>query len=182
MAAKSIYPNIATAPPDISFERYNKIKDIYNDLKLMKEKRKTIYKKYSKASSGLNTSIMVLSSFATAEATAGIITSLTVIGLPIGIILTGISGVTGLSALILTPISKYINKKKLKHGKLYSVLDTAMILLSKRISTALDDSIIEDKEFNEIIDEYANIKKKMYEFDYDKIKDEAKQEIKKNIN
>lgn len=89
--------------------------------------------------SGILTSSIAWGGLATAEATAGVVTSLTVIGLPVGIISAGLGGVSGLIAGIL---ANHCEKKKLKHVKMYSIPDTGVPMLDKEISTVLNDNVI----------------------------------------
>ena len=48
-------------------------------------------------------------------------------------------------------------------------------------TTALDDGVISDTEFDTIIDEYQRLCKQFTEFDIDKIKEEAREEITKEL-
>lgn len=175
---KKIYPTLTpTAPADFSLERYNRVKDIKNELSIMKDNRNSYYKKYSKATSALQKTTIALSSIAAIEGTAGIVTSLTVVGLPVGIVLTGIGGFTGLVAAVLTPITKHCQEKKLKHAKLHSILSTGLSVLDKKLSQALNNNIIDEKEFDDLIDEYDKIKLMLNSIDVEKIKAEAKKEF-----
>ena len=172
-----MYPRLPTAPVEGGFERYNRVQEVYNELKIMKQNRYKYFKRYSKITSGLQTTSITLGALAAVEATAGIITSLTVVGLPIGLILAGLGGASGLLASILMPIAKNCEKKKLKHLKMYSILDTGVSMLDKKISTALNDNIIEDQEFYEIIEQYDKIKELLYVFNIEKLKSEVKNEL-----
>lgn len=178
---EKMYPTLPTAPHEGSLERYNRVKDIYNELQTMKTKRHNSYKKYGKATSILQNTTITLSSIAAAEATAGIVTSLTVIGIPIGLILGGVAGITGLTAAILTPIAKHCEKKKLKHAKLHTVLSTSLTVLDKKISKHLNDNVVDDQEFQDFLGEYEKVKEMIYANDINKLKDDVKKEITNSI-
>lgn len=180
---EKIYPTLPSAPQhEGSLERYNRVKDIYNDLQTMKTQRNNSYKKYGKATSILQNTTIALSSIAAVEATASIATSITVIGIPIGLILGGIAGITGLTAAILTPIAKHCAKKKLKHAKLHTVLSTSLTVLDKKISRHLNDNVLDDQEYQDFLDEYEKVKDMIYANDLDKLKEAVKKDITKKLN
>lgn len=176
-----LYPVLPTAPHDGSFERYNRVKSIYNELKIMRDKRNTTYKKYRRVSSGLYNTIFITSALGVAETAAAITTSLTGVGLPIGAILGGLAGLSALTTTALTAIAKRCDKKKLKHAKLHAILDTGVTVLDKKISNVLNDNIIDDKEFNEIVDEYEKIKQKLSVLDIEKVKAEVIKDFKSKL-
>ena len=44
--ASQLYPQIPNAPPEGGFERYNRVRDIRNELRVLREQRNVSYKKY----------------------------------------------------------------------------------------------------------------------------------------
>ena len=65
----------------------------------------------------------------------------------------------------------------MKHAKMYYILDTGLTVLNKRISTILNDHIITDNEYHDILEQYENIKQKLYQFDTSQLKEDVKKEI-----
>lgn len=176
-----IYPKLPSAPPDVGFERYNRVRDIRNELQTLRYNRNRYYKKYSKAVSGLHNTASVLSGLAVIQSTAGLATSLTVVGLPIGVVLTSFGVGSGLIAAVMTPIAKHCTKKKIKHAKKHAILSTGISMLDKRISHVLDDNFIDKKEFDDIVNEYNAILRQLETFDVEKVKEEAKAEAKEEL-
>ena len=74
-----IYPNLSRI--DGSAQRYAVSKEMRDSLEKRASERKKVYKRYSKACSILQNSMISLAALAAAESVAGITTSLTVIGL-----------------------------------------------------------------------------------------------------
>jgi hypothetical protein len=179
--AEKIYPKLPSAPPDGGFERYNRVRDIRNELQVLRDNRNRIYKKYGKALSALHNTTTALSSLAVVESTAGIATSLTVVGLPVGVVLTSLGAASGLMAAVLTPIAKHCGRKKVKHAKKHAILCTGISVLDKKISHVLDDNFINDAEFENIIDEYNNVMRQLEAFNIDKVKADAKAEAKEEL-
>jgi hypothetical protein len=174
---EKLYPKIPSAPPDDGLERSNRVQAIRNELQVFKNDRWKYYKRYSKATAALQNLTIALGSFATAASTAGIATSLTVVGIPVGVVLTGLGAAAGLTAVIFTPIAKHCGKKKNKHSKKHSILSTGITMLDKKISRALDDSFIDDKEFDAIVDEYNRVLQLLENFNLEKVKTEVREEF-----
>lgn len=180
MTMEKLYPVLPSAPNGDNQDaliRYNRVKQIYEELRLMKQNRKTTYTKYSKAASYLHNASITFGALAVAESGAGIATTLTIIGTPVGLVLTGLGALSGLTAAVLSPIIKQCERKKIKHAKIYSILNTGLTVLDKKISKILDDQEITDDEFNHVIDEYKNIKSMLYEFNVKKLEHDIKKEI-----
>ena len=184
MTTEKLYPTLPSAPPESDGDQINsnlmrrdRINQIYNELKQYRDQRYKTYKKYSKAASILSNSTVVLNSLAVIESTAGVATSLTLVGTPVGIVLTGLGALAGLTAAILTPITKHCDKKKSKHSKMYYILDTGISVLSKKVSAAVDNHEITQSEFKYLLEEYEKIKQKLYEFNIDKLREDLKKEI-----
>ena len=155
----TIYPDLLehVNSVDANQMRYNKIKEMRDNLTKLQVERKSIYKKYGKAASVLQNAAIGMAAVAAVQTTAGIATSFTVVGLPIGIILTGLGAATGLSSAILTPICKYLTKKKTKHARKCGVYNTGIATLDRKFSKALNDNMIGDEEFKQIVDDYNTI-------------------------
>lgn len=184
MTELKLYPELPTAPEEETsslFTKYNRVKNIYNEMKVMKEERHKCYKKYSKATSVLQNIIISLTSLSVIESGVGIATSLTIVGLPVGIVLTSLGIASGGCAAILTPISKHTQKKKLKHMRKEAILDTGLILLDKKIFKALNDRTISDEEFSAIVTEYEKIRNSLSTNNIGKIKAELRADLKKEL-
>lgn len=150
-----MYPNLSRI--DGSSERFVLSKEMQDNLQKLARDRKTVYKKYSKASSVLQNTMISMTSLAAAESVAGITTSLTVIGLPVGIVLTGLGVATGVISAILSPIVKHLNNKKVKHARKYGALTTGVTALNTRMSKNYNDGTISEEEFIVFTKEYNSI-------------------------
>ena len=159
----------------MSVERRERVRDIRAELRILKEDRHRLYKKYSKASTALQNVSVALGSLAAAQSTAGIVTSFTVVGLPVGVVLTSLGVASGVVAAVLTPITKHCVKKKMKHARKHSALVSGSCILDKKISKALDDNVLSDEEFREIVNEYERISKE--DSFIEKVKEQVREEI-----
>lgn len=189
---EELYPKLPSAPDNPHFSndgtlntilmRRRRINEIYKELNLLKEKRYNTYKKYSKAYSGLNNTAIALGTLATIESIAGITTSLTVIGLPVGIVLTSIGAFSGATSALLATMAKHYEKKRFKHMKIYNTIDTRITVLDKAISRIIDDNIITNEEYNSVLDGYTNIKNILIDkVDVNKLREELKKELKSKL-
>ena len=140
--------------PDVSYTRHNNIIAISNELKNKCESVNKTYKKYSKASSGVEHASMVLNTLGTVQGVAGVATSLSVAGLPVGTILMGTDAACGALGTLLIPIGKHLNKKKLKHGNKLAKYRTTKLLLELDLSKMLDDGVITHTEYERLIEVY----------------------------
>jgi len=172
-----LYPNLSRI--DGSAERYEASKEMRNDLEKRALERKTVYKKYSKASSVVQNTMISLASLAAAESVAGITTSLTVIGLPVGIVLTSLGVATGIISAILSPIAKHLTGKKVKHARKHTALNTGVTTLNTRMSRNYNDGIISEEEFKIFVDEYNAILDSLNSVRVDK--DAIKKQVTKEI-
>ena len=150
-----IYPNLSRI--DGSAQRYAVSKEMRDSLEKRATERKKVYKRYSKACSILQNSMISLAALAAAESVAGITTSLILIGLPVGVILTGLGVATGVVSAILSPIVKHLNAKKVKHARKHATLTTGVTTLNTRMSRNYNDGIISEEEFRIFTEEYNAI-------------------------
>lgn len=152
-------------PPDGGVQRYKRVKDMRTDISSLIVKRKEYCRKYGKAVSNLENVSTVFSSLAVIQSTTGVVTTFTVVGMPIGTVLTVLGAVSGLISLTLTPITKQYNKKKLKHDEKHTILRVGMSEIDRKLSRHLVDNFIDEDEFDEIVDEYNKIRQKLVDYD-----------------
>lgn len=168
-----LYPNLSRI--DGSAERYTMSKEMRDNLEKRASIRKNVYKRYSKACSVLQNAMVSLAALAAAESVAGITTSLTVVGMPVGIILTSLGVATGVASAILSPIVKHLNSKKLKHARKRATLATGVTTLNTRMSKNYNDGIISEEEFKIFTDDYNAILDELNSVKVDK--EELKKEV-----
>ena len=87
-----------------------------------------------------NTSV---SSIAVGSATTGIVTAVTVIGLPVTIAASALSGALGITSIILTSFQKRYYKESVKDKELYSIISKAITDIDLLIAVGLDKNVQE---------------------------------------
>lgn len=186
MDKQGIYPHLDTtaAAIDVNRVRYDKLKEMQTNLSKLQSERKKLYKRYGNITSVLQNISIVLAAIAMVETTAGIATTVTVMGAPVGLALAGLGAVTGFLSAIFTPICKHLTKKKAKHAEKCGVYNAGIATLDSKFSEAINDGHISDKEYKGIVEDYNAILSQALNSnaqDMTNIREEAKKQVEEEI-
>ena len=126
-----------------------RFKSLINYAKELKEK-KIEFGKSSKSNKNKFNQISVanytISSIAVGSATTGIVTAVTIIGLPVTIAASAVSGALGLTSIILTSLKKKYQQEYIKEKELYTMLCKAITDIDILIGVGLDKNVQEISE------------------------------------
>ena len=126
-----------------------RFKSLINYAKELKEK-KIEFGKSSKSNKNKFNRISVanytISSIAVGSATTGIVTAVTIIGLPVTIAASAVSGALGLTSIILTSLKKKYQQEYIKEKELYTMLCKAITDIDILIGVGLDKNVQEISE------------------------------------
>ena len=126
-----------------------RFKSLINYAKELKEK-KIEFGKSSKSNKNKFNRISVanytISSIAVGSATTGIVTAVTIIGLPVTIAASAVSGALGITSIILTSLKKKYQQEYIKEKELYTMLCKAITDIDILIGVGLDKNVQEISE------------------------------------
>ena len=126
-----------------------RFKSLINYAKELKQK-KIEFGKSSKSNKNKFNRISVanytISSIAVGSATTGIVTAVTIIGLPVTIAASAVSGALGLTSIILTSLKKKYQQEYIKEKELYTMLCKAITDIDILIGVGLDKNVQEISE------------------------------------
>ena len=149
---ENLYPQLPTAPP-ISQESFNfeMARKYYQDIANLKEKYTEKQQKYKRVYNKLLYVSSGASSIALVSGASTIVTSVTIIGIPISASLGVVSTVSTCVGACLLLTSKKYKKKLLKCYELLDKITTSLATYETLISLSIDDnSIIDAKEFHKL--------------------------------
>jgi hypothetical protein len=138
----------------ISF-RLNKISDIQHFLENNIKERRSLNKKYSKASKILNVTEVGLTTASIGMGSVGIGLLATVIAAPITLGLEIAAIVAGSSSVLCKVINRKLIKKAQKHKEIKILAQAKLNTILDLISKAISDNKISDEEFTLILNEYV---------------------------
>ena len=84
-----------------------------------------------------------VSSIAVGSATTGVVTAVTVIGLPVTIAASVVSGVLGITSIVLTSFQKKYYNESVKEKELYTKISKAITDIDLLIAVGLDKNVQE---------------------------------------
>ena len=105
-----------------------------------------VAKKYKRAQTVAHGSAISLGSFCAMLSSAGLATSLTGIGIPIGASLAGVASLCGISSASLTAASKKLEAKVLKHENIFALATAKRDTVSELVSKSLVDNSVSDAD------------------------------------
>ena len=149
---ENLYPQLPTAPP-INQESFNieMVKRYYQDIANLKEKYTEKQRKYKNAYNRLLHVSTGASSVALVSGASTIVTSVTIVGIPISASLGVVSTVSTCVGACLLLTSKKYKRKLLKCYELLDKITTSLATYETLISLSIDDgSVIDAKEFHKL--------------------------------
>ena len=127
-------------------EKDYRFKTLIGYTKELKEKKNELMKSFKNNKNNFNRISIAnysVSSIAVGSATTGIVTAITVIGLPITIVASALSGVLGVTSIILTSFQKKYHKESVKEKELYAKISKAITDIDLLIAVGLDKNVQE---------------------------------------
>ena len=179
---ENLYPQLPTAPP-MSQESFNieMVRKYHEDIANLKEKYTEKQRKYKNAYNRLLHASTGASSVALVSGASTIITSVTIIGIPISASLSVVSTVSTCVGACLLLASKKYKRKLLKCYDLLDKITTSLATFEVLISLSIDDgSVIDAKEFHKLQTLYLQLMAHVRNIDR-KIKVETEQNFQKTI-
>ena len=179
---ENLYSQLPTAPP-ISQESFNIeiIKRYYQDIANLKEKYTEKQRKYKNAYNRLLHASTGASSVALVSGASTIVTSVTIIGIPISASLGVVSTVSTCVGACLLLTSKKYKRKLLKCYDLLDKITTSLATFEVLISLSIDDgSVIDAKECHKLQTLYLQLMAHVRNIDR-KMKVETEQNFQKTI-
>ena len=168
-SAPPLYPSLRENVGDY---RLKKISDCQKELENEISHYRRISKKYKRAKTIIN-AFVATGTLTVVLSTAGLATSVTAIGAPIGAPIAGIAALLGTFSTVAGASSRRLNQKVTKHEKTISLAESKHLSVSKLVSKAMSDGSISDLEFNLILREIEN---------YYSLKDQLRRKVKKIEN
>ncbi|KAJ7393121.1 hypothetical protein OS493_008420 [Desmophyllum pertusum] len=141
--------------------RLTKITEIEKDIGNEVEHYRKVAKKYKKVRPVIHYGAIGLGSTAACLSAGAFATSLTGIGLAIGVPLASVSALCGFASAGMAGATKKLEPKISKHEKLYTLAVAKRDSISGLVSKALDDNKVTDDEFriiNSEISQYRGLK------------------------
>ena len=179
---ENIYPQLPTAPP-INQKSFNieMVKKYYQDIVNLKEKYTEKQRKYNNAYNRLLHASTGASSVALVSGASTIVTSVTIVGIPISASLAIVSTVSTCVGACLLLTSKKYKKKLLKCYELLDKITNSLATYETLISLSIDDgSVIDAKEFHKLQTLYLQLMTHVRNIDR-KMKVETEQNFQKTI-
>ena len=179
---ENIYPQLPTAPP-MSQESFNieMVKRYYQDIANLKEKYDEKQRKYNNAYNRLLHASTGASTVALVSGASTIVTSVTIVGIPISASLGVVSTVSTCVGACLLLTSKKYKKKLLKCYELLDKITNSLATYETLISLSIDDgSVIDAKEFHKLQTLYLQLMTHVRNIDR-KMKVETEQNFQKTI-
>lgn len=155
--APTLYPTVENAE---NF-RLNKATLVVSYLDAQARHYKNVRKKYAKARSVMHKVAITTGSLSVALTGTGLATSLMGPGMMVGVPIASAGAVCGVVSATCTAIMKKLSKKISKHDQQIMLAKSKSNTITDRISRALRDRVIDDKEFSIIIaeeDKYEKMK------------------------
>ena len=124
------------------------------------------YKSMCKKMSVIN---QVTSSVAVSSGTAGVVTAVTIVGLPVSVALASISVIGGVISAIVTTIGRSKQKSAIRYQQKISVLSQSRIEINNIISSTYNGTLISDEKVNKAMEIYSEAFKKVHQLHMDDI-------------
>ena len=180
---EKIYPTLPTAPSMNSPNQFHidTVKKYYDELINLRNKYERKREKYSKKRERLSNASTSTSAISILMGVSAVGSSFTVVGLPLGSALTGISILLTGASSVLTVNSKKYNKKISKTVELFDALTTSIGKFELLISKSLTDGfIIDSNEFSQLQSMYFKVMNDIKNRDY-KMKTTIEENYQKSI-
>ena len=127
-------------------EKDYRFKTLIGYTKELKKKKEELIKSFKNSKNNFNRISIAnysVSSIAVGSATTGVVTALTVVGLPVTIVASALSGVFGVTSIILTSFQKKYYRESVNGKELYTKYSKAITDIDLLIAVGLDKNVQE---------------------------------------
>ena len=159
--AQPLYPTHELTQLNAEDFRLKKISDLLKELSDETEHYRHVAKKYKRSHSIVHRSAVGLGSLSVGLSSGALATALTGFGIVASPALAGVATVCGLASVGFAVVSKRLNRKVIKHEKIYTLAIAKQNSINELISKALEDKSISDAEFRIIsreVEKYHELK------------------------
>ena len=192
----TLYPNLLTTPNAEKF-RLTEISKYLREINGEIEHYRLVLKKYKKVRKVIHYSVVCLGAMTTVLSSGAVGTSLTGLGILVGVPLGGVAIFSGGASAGLSVINKKLERKVNKHSRIHALAVAKHDAINSSVSQALNDNHVSDTEFQMITREmhkYRQLKQNLRshfahkqttshqpgEPDLKKIRNEIREEFRKN--
>ena len=193
-APPQLYPMQELTQLNAEDFRLKKINDLLKELSDEVEHYRQVAKKYKRSHSMVHTSAVGLGSLSVGLSSGALATALTGFGIVASPALAGVATLCGLGSVGFAAASKRLERKVIKHEKIYTVAQAKRNSVNELVSKALADKQISDVEFHIItreVEKYHELKSAIRSgvkavtqtqgSDIEKLKEELYKEVKKEF-
>lgn len=184
MSNQKIYPILPTAPSGATYqEKYhlNTVRESFKEIEELKKKYARKIEKTQKVLDRLITANASTNGLSVAFGVGGLVTSLSVLGIPVSIGLGSVAVASAISGAITTIFVKKYQQKLSRNEKLYDVVTSAWAVFETNISRSLQNgTLIDEKEFNLIQSTYFESMRKIGDL-HKKMKAETQASFEKTL-
>ncbi|KAL9986218.1 hypothetical protein ACROYT_G000327 [Oculina patagonica] len=187
-----LYPSLPTNAENF---RLTEISKIEKEISAEAEHYRLVLKKYKKVRKVIHYSVVCLGAVTAALSSGAVATSLTGVGIVIGVPVAAVAGISGAASTGLSVINKKLERKVNKHSRILALAVAKHDSINSSVSQALNDNLVSDKEFQLITREMqkyrqlkdtlrSNFAKKQtnsLQPDIGKIREEIKREERKRL-
>jgi len=142
---RRIYPSL---PEMTNAENFwlTEISRIEKEISAEVEHYRLVLKKYKKAQKALHYSLVGLGAFMAVLSSGAVATSLTGVGIVVGMPVAGIAALSGAVSSGLSVVNKRLERKVNKHSRIHSLAIAKHDLINLAVSQALNDNRVSDTE------------------------------------
>ena len=159
--AQQLYPTQELTQLNAEDFRLKKISDLLKELSAEAKHYRQVAKKYKRSHSIMHTSAVGLGSLSAGLSSGALATALTGFGIVASPALAGVATVCGIAAVGFAVTSKRLERKVIKHEKIYTLAQAKRNSVNELVSKALADKQISDIEFRIItreVEKYHELK------------------------
>ena len=160
-AQQSLYPTQELAQLNAEDFRLKKINDLLKELSDEAEHYRQVAKKYKRTHSIVHGSAVGIGSLSVGLSSGALATALTGFGIVASPALAGVATICGLASVGFAATSKRLERKVIKHEKIYTLAQAKRNSVNELVSQALADKKISDIEFRIItreVEKYHKLK------------------------
>ncbi|KAL9979162.1 hypothetical protein ACROYT_G016781 [Oculina patagonica] len=139
-----LYPSLPTNAENF---RLTEISKIEKEISAEAEHYRLVLKKYKKVRKVIHYSVVCLGAVTAALSSGAVATSLTGVGIVIGVPVAAVAGISGAASTGLSVINKKLERKVNKHSRILALAVAKHDSINSSVSQALNDNLVSDKEF-----------------------------------
>jgi len=143
---RRIYPSLPETSNVKNF-RLTEISKIEKEISVEVEHYRLVLKKYKKARKAIHYSVVGLGAIMAALSSGAVATTLTGVGIVIGMPVAAIAALSGIASTGLSVVNKKLERKVNKYSRIHSLAIAKHDSINSSVSQALNDNRVSDTEF-----------------------------------